>query len=122
MNGDVLAVMLFLYAPMAVALLMFAGLHQWLRHREWMLLLSKGMVDAADLPSRRGADPLGWAVVLFFAGVGIALGVWPLGMLDPRAPFGLTPWMMLGAIPVSISAGLLFANSLNGLRSRGGAR
>jgi hypothetical protein len=114
MNGDWLAVLLFLGMPVTIALLLFAGFLQWLRHREFMLLLSKGVIDPAAVPARRGSDPLRWAVVLLSAGIGISLGLWPIGLANPQAPYGLTPWMMLGAVPAAIALGLLILHAMSG--------
>jgi hypothetical protein len=114
MNEDWIVVLVFLYIPVTAALLMFAGFLQWLRHREFMLLVAKGMIEPAELPMRKGSDPLRWAVVLFSAGVGISLGVWPIGLANPQVPYGLTPWMMLGAMPAAIALGLILVHAMNG--------
>jgi hypothetical protein len=107
MTSDWIIIFFFIATPAFLGLLVFAGWLQLLRYQEWKVCISKGWVDPAGIKPRGGSDPLQWAVVLFFAAIGMALGIWPVGLADPKAVFGLTPWMLLASLPLSVSVGLM---------------
>jgi hypothetical protein len=116
MTGDWMVLIVFVFTPVTVALIAFAGLLQILRNREWAVCVSRGWIDPAAT-RRKGSDSLRWAIVLLFAAVGLTVGIWPVGLSDPHAAFGWTPWMLLGAIPLSLSVGLAAVHFLGGTRN-----
>jgi hypothetical protein len=118
MSGDWMILIVFVFTPLTVGLIAYAGLLQILRHREWTVCVSHGWIDPAAT-MRKGSDSLRWAIVLLFAAIGLAVGVWPVGMANPQAAFGWTPWMLLSAIPLSLSVGLAIVHVLGGARSGG---
>ncbi|MBN1437850.1 MAG: hypothetical protein JW929_00440 [Anaerolineales bacterium] len=120
MNDGWLVAYIIFFMPIGSAMFLYAGLLQLLRHREKMLYVSKDLIPADAASVTKGSDPLRWAVVLLFAGLGIALGIWPAGMTNPLYPLGLTPWMLLGALPVCIALGLLTVHAMNRRDRRGG--
>jgi PAS domain S-box-containing protein len=76
-----------------------------------LLAAAYAAVAGALLPllwrDRTGANPLDWAIVLVFAGIGAAAAILGVLVIHDRRPFGGHTWLSLAAVVVALLPALL---------------
>lgn len=85
---------------------------RYIRYRETLALAEKGLVR----PQKRsnGKDALRWGILITAIGLGLCLGLWPIGFLDgiDTYPFGFGPWMLIGIVPTFFGLALILIYQL----------
>ena len=108
---DVAIVFGFPAVIVALGLLYFA-FQRYLKHKEWMAMIDKGIVPEDWGRSEFAAKPTGKSsspVVVTLVGVAITLGL---------ATIGIGPWLIGGLVPTAIGCGLLINEYLGESRKR----
>jgi hypothetical protein len=91
--------------------ILFAFLLGWrfLQYQETLALAEKGILktEAGRVEARgNGKNALRWGVVISALGLALTIGLWPIGFYS-NYPFGLSPWMLFGFIPLFFGLGLI---------------
>lgn len=89
---------------------------RYLRYKENVELAQQGLLPPAR--QRKNGNLLRWGVVILIIGVGLTLGLWPIGfIIDPyivqQAPLGLGPWMLVGILPTFFGLALVILHFVN---------
>jgi hypothetical protein len=86
----------------------FFVLARYLRYRETLRLVEKGLIDPHY--SSNGKGTLRWGLVLTGFGLALCVGLYPLGWVDGLRgvfPLNFGPWMLVGLLPAFFGLALL---------------
>jgi len=85
----------------------FVAFMRYLRFKETIALAEKGLIREKQ-NGRNGRDSLKWGIVFIFVGMGLCVGLYPVGFIvDLDTPFYLGPWLLAGLLPMSFGMGLV---------------
>lgn len=98
--------------PASVTIILFIAFFgtlawvRWLRYLEVVALADRGFAPREDLP---GATSLRWGMVLMAIGVVVTAALYPVSIdAFRRAPFGLSPILLGGLLPLAIGLALIW--------------
>lgn len=105
-----MAAMFFLVLPLIV--LGFFALMRYIRYRETMMLIEKGVY--VPHPESNGKGTLAWGIVITALGIALSIGLYPLGWLVSGGMFPLNfgPWMLVGLVPLFFGLALILIYAL----------
>lgn len=115
MSMDITGAIAIMMPVFIVALsLIYAGIHRYLKHRERMAMIEKGIAPTdwkpEDLPLPRSPQStMVRGLTSVFVGLALTLGLLTLG-------FG--PWLLGGLIPMAYGGAVLIAHYLEGDRKK----
>jgi MFS family permease len=79
---------------------------RYINYRETLALAEKGLVRSQKQSD--GKDILRWGIVITAVGLGLCVGLWPIGYLAGDVyPLGLGPWMVIGIVPTFFGLALI---------------
>lgn len=80
---------------------------RYLRHKETVAMIEKGIMQAP--PPANGKGALTWGIVISALGLALCAGLYPLGwLITPNEfPLNFGPWMLVGLMPTFFGLGLI---------------
>jgi hypothetical protein len=80
---------------------------RYINYRESLALAEKGLVRPQKQSD--GKEALRWGIVITAVGLGLCVGLWPIGFLPgvDIYPLGLGPWMLIGIVPTFFGLALI---------------
>jgi preprotein translocase subunit SecG len=80
---------------------------RYLRHKETIAMIEKGILQAP--PPANGKGALTWGIVITALGLALSAGLYPIGWLVGPNDFPLNfgPWMLVGLLPTFFGLALI---------------
>jgi hypothetical protein len=94
----------------------FAAFTRYLRYKENIAAIEKGLLALPARSPRNGNGALRWGVIITALGLALCIGLYPFGFINDafgsQFPLYFGPWMLLGLLPTFFGAGLILIHVL----------